>query len=239
MDQTVIERYRKERSEYPWSRAAQCLAVAKGGLRVEAELATLPDPPEYGKSITLARDGFTVQLSYEYDTDRSPDSDMECDGWFYRPARGEDANRRPHTIRDTRRVWGKKKDEWITPEVLYRYQSRRNGDVCWWVPPGPVSDFGSAHGASKQVRREDSLRILRSIFENFCGYYEDRWSYVVITVKVMKNGIVLGRSSLGGVENHWKTFDEEFWYAIREHGLIEEAIAEAKKALTDLCECAK
>lgn len=236
MDPIIVERYRKIRSEHPYMRVEQAFLWAKFALQREEELKTLPKAPEVDAPVTFERDGYDITFSVEYDQDYSPESDTDCYGWFYY-AEGEDADKRPREFRDSRRRFGERKDKWVTSEVTFKYSHPRYSGYHWWVPPSPLKDW-AYNGESKQVARENAIKRMRYIAQDLFDYYMDGWSCVVVVVTVRKNGIQLGSDALGGVEHRWKTWTHDFWDTVLEHTMIENAIEEAKRALSSLCECA-
>lgn len=60
---------------------------------------------------------------------------------------------------------------------------------------------------------------------------------IIVKVSAYREGVELGCAVISGVEVENYVKDEDVFAALSDHGLVEEAVEEAKKTLKDLCTC--
>lgn len=182
------------------------------------------ETPEYGSPVTLERDGFTITLSVDYDEGLTladlgygtfVDGRENDAGYQSRP----DPEAVPNPYRDSRNV--------------------SNG-AAWYLPGmgGTLAEraaYNHEHGASKSVALDLARESVNDELRHVTWDYGP--SVYVLTVKASRNGITLGRASLGGIEIAWsdvtRTDGSEYFAEVADD-LIPEAIDEAQEALKGL-----
>lgn len=171
--------------------------------------------PDYvGTSETVEHDGFRLAVRLEYDCDHGTPWE-ECDG--HGPV-----------------------SEWTTRAKLSgelelcRDRSHRRfydfAEACriarrdgWNAAPYVVAG---------ETARQKAARAARADFERLRAWCTDEWHWLGVVVTASRNGIELGRDSLWGIESDAGEYLREV-----ADDLAAQAIAEAREALADLCEC--
>lgn len=179
--------------------------------------------PDYGAPVTLERDGWTIRLSVDYDegvtlADLGYGTFMEgVEDWRTGYERKPDPAAVRNPYRDSRNV--------------------SNGDG-WYVPGDTQSgwyDYCRKAGMSKAVARDAARERAEAELRDITRDYGP--SVYVLTATASRDGIELGRESVGGIEIAWspitRTSGMEYLAEVAED-IIPEAIAEAEAALARL-----
>lgn len=202
-------RYRKLRAEHGAHIGAKYLLL----------WARTPDAPAIdwrnGRA-SLARDGFQIALRYECECD----ADLSYLGEFSRNPGAEGFRVDPDNLPGDGRDW---------PE----YDG--NGRACFYVPMNSPRENArilrergfpkhAADCAARRIMHDDAARLAR--------YWNGELSQYVLSVTVSRNGIELGSDHLGGIDCDG---EEYFATCLEEHGMVDNAIREARGALAQLC----
>jgi hypothetical protein len=104
----------------------------------------------------------------------------------------------------------------------------------------PEADYASERRAfldCKMGKREADERAREVIkWQVKClETYTSTWWFINVDVKVSKEGIVLGRASIGGTESGLGDYEDPIRMIAEEHGLVDEALDEAKAMVERLC----
>ncbi len=217
-----------DRPTYDRARAAGI--PASSALRLARwAVAPLPgDVPQYGASVEWPeRDGFALTLSVTYDeglTLQDMGYGTFLDGaedWRTGYERRPDPDAVPNPHRDTR--------------------NPSNG--AGWYLPGDAGTLreraieyrrmGYSRGPAWDKARESMDAELSTVTNDYGP------AIVVLTVKASRNGITLGRASLGGIELGWDPITRtsgDRYLADAAEDIIPDAIADAREALAGLTE---
>jgi type II secretory pathway component PulJ len=169
-------------------------------------------------------EGFDVRVTWDYDESwdyshygvfceekNAPEGAFlirNPDAWR-KVDRGEGS---PSWERTSHRAWG-----WF---AVYEIEER----VKWRM----------SNGISEQEAWRDALDDARMAASKLAA--GDLFG-IVVTVEAWRNGVELGRASIGGIECEGWVKLETVEEAAREYGLVEEAVASAKSKLNELCVC--
>jgi hypothetical protein len=179
--------------------------------------------PGYGQPVTIERDGFTLTLSLDYDEGITL------------------ADLGYGTFDDGREDWRTGYWHPTVPGAIPNpnRDSRSPGNGARFYVPGDASsgwfDYCRSQGMSKSVAWDAARQRERDEAKEVTWDYGP--SVYVLTVKASRNGIELGRASLGGIEIAWsditRTDGSEYLAEIADD-LVPEAIADAREALAGL-----
>jgi hypothetical protein len=199
--------------------AKNALALARWIAAPKIEL------PDYGRPVTIERDGWTITLAADYDGDMSL-----ADLGYGRFLAGVEDWRSGHEQRPE-------------PDAIpnpYRDSRNVSGGDGWYVPGEAGSlaeraDYLHKAGASKSVALDEARAMLAEEVRYVTRDYGP--SVYVLTATASRKGIRLGTASVGGIEIAWnditRTSGMEYLAEVAED-IIPEAIAEAEAALERL-----
>lgn len=218
MDAALTKEYRRIRAENPYY-------PARGAVELARWYRTAPTiDVELGSTIELERDGFTLEIRADYDTDYDP---TEWLGSFTK-----DAGRYSSSSRE----WlehEKNPNAWNRGEIVdsrvYPYIALEDGftyrDAYEWARGhGAGMSRAVAHDYARARVREDVARLTD----------ENRYG-VFVTVRALFRGIELGAASLHGIEmarDDWRA-DERYLSDTAEE-LISEALELARENLEEI-----
>lgn len=221
MDSHLLREYRSIRLKHPHYPAKVCLAIARGLLKYRY----LPDEWE--------QDGFDIKVSSDYDedgdlsyfgkfVDRSrlsyKDADKAIDRWARDYGERHDGKIEPYFFEDPSAFISTREYRYVVPEADYASERRAFLDC-------------------KMGKREADERAREVIkWQVKClETYTSTWWFINVDVKVSKEGIVLGRASIGGTESGLGDYEDPIRMIAEEHGLVDEALDEAKAMVERLC----
>jgi hypothetical protein len=228
----IAERYRAIRAEHPDMRARYAFSWAKR---------EITDPPlaldwqdynrgmDSGKTATLERDGFQVNVKALYDYDSEPDVT------FSNEPDAAGSVEHPEWRAFMERTDGYGDD----PNYGYR-----TPDVYRWITPNYVTvaenrDYYAQNGYSRNDANLKAQSDIRQIALDAIS--EDR-NVFWIRVTVYREGVELGSDSLGGIDlgrfESDAKFERELSEAVEDNGMIDTAISEANETLSRLIETA-
>lgn len=228
MDDKIKEKYAKNRRNHPWMSAKNALDWAKRERDYSADWDYVSNT---GSTYSREVDGFTVTLKINHDSQFPEDGDM---GHYvngissYNWSSGEWSGNYPEPNEDF--------------PLNLPYTSFASGSYSqdrhaypYWVPDGVEEQFVfyRRNGASKSVAWDLTKEWVEQMIKDFFG---GPLVYVYVTVTVSKDGIELGGDSIGTnyVDDH--EGQNYPFQCVEEHGMIEEAMNEAKEAIKKLKE---
>jgi hypothetical protein len=226
MNNATLRAYRASRKKYPTMGADRALAIA----RYEATTYDDWEEDSSGERVTTERDGFKIVLRAVLESNcpqpqgRRTNYSVEADYGTYVAAVGRDHSPHYYPTPALPPPMG-------LPAAHFKHPTATR-DVWEFFYLDYIEDEYAAYrksGMSKSVARDQLVAwIERTVSELMTDL-----AYYDVTVKVYRNDIELGASSM--------TYDtltdgrsEEFIGFALEHGLVDEALDEAKQALANL-----
>lgn len=214
IDNNTLSEYRKVRTSNVLLPAVVALSIAR------SETRSLPDGTEIesaGERMTFMCDGFNIRIRARIESHAPKDGDY---GQYVEACRYSEhdkpAQETPMGL----------------PVAHFRYPSRERHSFPYFYPDYVEDMFNDyrAHGCSKSVARD----MIVSWLEDWIGRLPDL-VYVDIIVTAYRNGIELASTSLG---SSFFDYDHtEIFRTAEDHGMIDDVIEDARKALEGLCEC--
>lgn len=205
-EQTVETEYRRIRKEHPYMSAKQAILWARGNLKP-----TILDWQTFSgrgfASATGKVEGFDISVVADYDQYWSDSvvTETDDDTGIRNPAYNHDDYYRRH-----KKFLSLESDSTVRELATYYHKAGESRNVAW----------------------EDARTSLQKEAEDYLG---DDYVRLIITVKASRLGIELGSASISSdYIIDWRDIERELDSTVYEHGLVDEAIEEAKENLESL-----
>jgi hypothetical protein len=223
MDPKLRDEYKRLRAKHPHYEAKTCLAIARDRLKYRS----LPDEWE--------QDGFEIEVSSDYDEYCSL-GDLDFMGRFDSSPGYKEYDR---AIDRWARDYGRRNDGRIPRwyfEDPYHCLGGNGREYRYVIPEADYEGERRSWLEAKVGRSEADRRARETVAQQVEALetYGESWWMVNVDVKVSREGVVLGRASIGGVEQGLGD-DEPLRMIAEEHGLVDEALREAEDMLERLC----
>lgn len=225
LNEHELRNYRRLRRETP-------LLAARYALSIIRSRGKSHDWTETGHDTwTMERDGFFLTLTTDVESIYPAPGDGfgeyvdEVRGWTSLGGHDEwGGNYREPRLDDGRFPLG-------LPYTAFRYTGATQGDGGYFVPDEIEEqyDYYRREGQSKSVAWDLTRQWVEA---RISDYFGEPLSYVNVTITVEREGVELGSSTMGTtILDDWSYIFE----MADEHGMVEDAIEEARDTLGRLC----